>query len=81
MWRALEEKCEKSAKGGEAKISCRKRHVVSTQFNHTYSTTQQFSTWEFNLRIETHHPRKKVENYSHAHLNEFVVIKEYLRSF
>ena len=28
------------------------------------------------LRIETH-PRKKVEYYSHAHLNEFVVIKEY----
>ena len=44
--------------------------------NTAYSTTQQFSTWEFNLRIETH-PRKKVEYYSHAHLNEFVVIKEY----
>lgn len=58
------------------KISWPKKTCCFLAILPTYSTTQQFSTWEFNLRIETH-PRKKVEYYSHAHLNEFVVIKEY----
>ena len=45
MWRALEEKCEKSAKGGEALYN----KMAEKDILHAMLLQNMYSTWEFNL--------------------------------